>query len=61
MSYEKSFIGAKELSEVVGISISSSYKVIRQMNEELEMQFTVSGGRHSVLERPFSEANGRLF
>ena len=25
------------------------------------MQFTASSGRHSVLERPFSEANGRPF
>ena len=26
-----------------------------------QMQFTVSSGLHSVLERPFSEANGRSF
>ena len=26
-----------------------------------KMQFTASGGHHSVLERPFSEANGRPF
>ncbi len=26
-----------------------------------EMQFTASSGRHSVLERPFSETNGRPF
>ena len=25
------------------------------------LQFTASSGRHSVLERPFSEANGRPF
>ena len=25
------------------------------------VQFTASSGRHSVLERPFSEANGRPF
>ena len=27
----------------------------------LELQFTVSSGLHSVLERPFSEANGHPF
>ena len=28
---------------------------------EYHVQFTASSGRHSVLERPFSEANGRPF
>jgi len=27
----------------------------------LAVQFTASSGRHSVLERPFSETNGRPF
>lgn len=27
----------------------------------LLLQFTASSGRHSVLERPFSETNGRPF
>ena len=26
-----------------------------------DLQFTASSGRHSILERPFSEANGRPF
>ena len=29
--------------------------------EDLTMQFTTPSGLHSVLERPFSEANGRPF
>lgn len=28
---------------------------------QMRMQFTASSGRHSVLERPFSETNGRPF
>ena len=28
---------------------------------DLSVQFTASSGRYSVLERPFSEANGRPF
>lgn len=35
--------------------------VVREDNEIDLMQFTVSSGLHSVLERPFSEANGRSF
>ena len=31
------------------------------MKVAVEVQFTASSGRHSVLERPFSEANGRPF
>lgn len=31
-----------------------------EKNDKL-LQFTASSGRHSVLERPLSEVNGRLF
>ena len=32
---EKIYITAKELSELLGISIGHAYKIIHQMNEEL--------------------------
>ena len=38
--------------------------VIKLTDDELKtlkLQFTASSGRHSVLERPFSETNGRPF
>ena len=36
-------------------------KSIKTIQSTDKVQFTASSGRHSVLERPFSEANGRLF
>lgn len=46
MSNEKTFINAKELAQVVGISQSNAYKVIKQMNDELEQQgFLVFAGK----------------
>mgnify|MGYP001155822459 CR=1 FL=1 len=35
--------------------------VLFDWNKVDSVQFTVSSGRHSVLERPFSEANGHPF
>lgn len=35
--------------------------IAQKMPQLLILQFTASSGRHSVLERPFSEANGRPF
>lgn len=32
-----------------------------EVDVDAKLQFTASSGRHSVLERPFSEANGRPF
>ena len=34
---------------------------MEKSRQELEVQFTASSGRYSVLEWPFSEANGRPF
>lgn len=34
---------------------------MNKMENEYILQFTASSGRHSVLERPFSEVNGRPF
>jgi len=40
-------------------------RLLKQINTQLKqdvfLQFTASSGRHSVLERPFSETNGRPF
>ena len=37
------------------------YKDDNINNSIKNVQFTASSGRHSVLERPFSETNGRPF
>ena len=34
---------------------------IYTITKKTKVQFTASSGRHSVLERPFSETNGRPF
>lgn len=39
----------------------SDYKEQISLNNMQEVQFTTPSGLHSVLERPFSEANGRPF
>lgn len=35
MSSEKRFLGAKEISEITGLSKEKSYKIIRELNDEL--------------------------
>ena len=43
---KKKYINAQELSDMLGISISRAYRVIRQLNEELEAKgFLVIAGR----------------
>ena len=32
---EKQFIGAKEVAEIIGVSLSRAYSIIRKLNEEL--------------------------
>ncbi len=45
---EKQFIGAKEVSEITGSSISKSYSIIRQLNSELKSKgFIVVPGKVS--------------
>ena len=44
--------------------IKEDSKMVKTIDKERvlgKMQFTVSSGLHSVLERPFSEANGHPF
>ncbi len=42
----KIFITAKELAEMLDISVGHSYKIIRQLNEELEKEgFLVVAGK----------------
>lgn len=43
---KKKYINAQELSDMLGISISRAYRVIRMLNEELETKgFLVIAGR----------------
>lgn len=42
----KIFINAKELAEMLDISVGHSYKIIRQLNEELEKDgFLIVAGK----------------
>ena len=50
----------REFIQENGISNGDTTKR-SQIFREYQLQFTASSGRHSVLERPFSEANGRPF
>lgn len=44
------------------IAVAIHYAILGGLDEsESYLQFTVSSGLHSVLERPFSEANGHPF
>lgn len=43
---KKNYINAQELSSMLGISVSSAYRVIRKLNEELEEKgYLVIAGR----------------
>ena len=42
-------------------AIGKRIKIARIKKNLTQVQFTASSGRHSVLERPFSETNGRPF
>ena len=43
---KKKYINAQELSDMLGISISRAYRVIRMLNEELEAKgYLVIAGR----------------
>lgn len=54
MKMEKTFITAQELSGMLGISIGHAYKIIRQLNAELEKKgFLVIAGK--VPRRYFAE------
>lgn len=45
---EKQFIGAKEVAEILGVSESKGYSVIRKLNKELEeMGYIVIPGKVS--------------
>lgn len=54
---KKQYLSAKDLSEILGVSESSSYKFIRVMNEELKKKgfLTVRG------KVPVSYAKERFF
>ena len=43
------------------INYISQYGIPMHFFNYYNLQFTASSGRHSVLERPFSETNGRPF
>jgi hypothetical protein len=45
MSSEKRFLGAEEISEITGLSKEKSYKIIRELNDELSRKgfLTVRG------------------
>ncbi len=42
---EKRFMNAEEVSDVLGVSMSKAYKVIRQLNKEMQAKgfYTISG------------------
>lgn len=45
---KKAYIDAKELSEILGVSSSKSYEIIRELNAELrDMGFITISGRVS--------------
>lgn len=44
-----------------GVLRGIQYENIASMQDAMKMHFTELSGRHSVLERPLSEVNGRLF
>ena len=45
MESEKKFLTAKDISEFMGISVPTAYKMIHQLNEELKAKgyITISG------------------
>lgn len=46
---------------IFGIEIAANKHMTARLWADVKVQFTVSIGLHSVLEWPFSEANGRPF
>lgn len=57
-------IAAADLKNITGQPMNSLGEVVNNAMELVEQQsvhFTELSGRHSVLERPLSEVNGRLF
>lgn len=51
------FLTAKDISKIMGCSVSKSYKIIRQLNGELiQKGFRVDNGR--VNEEQFAKAYG---
>lgn len=54
---EIKFLTAKEVSEIMGCSVSKSYKIIQQLNADLVQRgIRVDGGR--VNEEQFAKAYG---
>lgn len=50
----------KELKSIKIIAVDHGYGNIKTANT-VTLHFTELSGHHSVLERPLSEVNGRLF
>lgn len=51
---EKVYLNPKEVSEMLGVSVSTAYKIMRKLNKELEaMSFMTVSGR--VNKRYFIE------
>ena len=50
-----------KLVDPTEVFVDATHVKARANNKKMQMQFTVSSGLHSVLERPFSEANGHPF
>lgn len=49
------------MKEIYQQTVEEVLERVNGKKSGLTMQFTASSGRHSVLERPFSETNGRPF
>ena len=46
MTQEKLYVNAKDMAEMLGISVGHAYKLIRKMNEELKEEgFLVIAGK----------------
>ena len=55
-------LNAKKSKELINFKMNNIDDLTIKENEvDMELQFTTPSGLHSVLERPFSEANGRPF
>lgn len=51
-----------EQYRLAGFKFEKQERILQHFDRFCTMlQFTASSGRHSVLERPFSETNGRPF
>lgn len=59
--YYKGLIKFRKAHPALRLSTSEDVKKYVKSVEGLGVQFTMPSGLHSVLERPFSEANGRPF